>query len=175
MMSAISNLPSLSRLQLCLPQPQDHKPSITDKTMSSLSIMLSSLINLSHLDLNLSKNWRITNSGVIEVSRGLAQLTHLTSFQMNLRGTGISDVGLSHLMEAIQSLQHLSLLNLNLSRCAEVVDASKSIESVLRERISLVDVNLNIWDTGITGCAVANLRGIKETRQFQKFEINARS
>eukprot|EP01017_Pseudomicrothorax_dubius_P035778 TRINITY_DN5060_c0_g1_i3.p1 TRINITY_DN5060_c0_g1~~TRINITY_DN5060_c0_g1_i3.p1 ORF type:complete len:129 (+),score=9.46 TRINITY_DN5060_c0_g1_i3:643-1029(+) len=113
MMSAISNLPSLSRLQLCLPQPQDHKPSITDKTMSSLSIMLSSLINLSHLDLNLSKNWKITDSGVIEVSRGLAQLILLTSFLINLRDTGISDMGLSHLLQAIQSLQNLSLLHLN--------------------------------------------------------------
>eukprot|EP01017_Pseudomicrothorax_dubius_P031893 TRINITY_DN4119_c0_g1_i6.p1 TRINITY_DN4119_c0_g1~~TRINITY_DN4119_c0_g1_i6.p1 ORF type:complete len:248 (+),score=-5.97 TRINITY_DN4119_c0_g1_i6:66-809(+) len=172
--NAISRLNSLSHLQLHL--PADYYPfchvyernSLTDTTIMSMCTMLGSLIRLSHLDLDLKRNHMITDSEVIAVSRKLSQLTHLISFQINLRRTGISDDGVSHVMNAIQSLKQLNLLHLDLSSCQDVTDDGvPNIMNVIRARTSLIDIKVSVKWTSITQVGYDKLMSIRALRNLR--------
>eukprot|EP01017_Pseudomicrothorax_dubius_P028221 TRINITY_DN3341_c0_g1_i2.p1 TRINITY_DN3341_c0_g1~~TRINITY_DN3341_c0_g1_i2.p1 ORF type:complete len:169 (-),score=17.66 TRINITY_DN3341_c0_g1_i2:64-570(-) len=161
MTDAISSLSSLSHLQLHLYGDLEGQ-SITDKMMKSICAMLHSLISLSHLNLGLLSNYKITDSGMLDFSKGLCQLVHLISFQISLRDTQTSDEGVSHVMDAIQSLQHLSLLHLDLDGCRMVTDVGgHKIGEVVLARTSLIDVYVNVGRTGISEGGVANLRSVQ--------------
>eukprot|EP01017_Pseudomicrothorax_dubius_P018080 TRINITY_DN20135_c0_g1_i1.p1 TRINITY_DN20135_c0_g1~~TRINITY_DN20135_c0_g1_i1.p1 ORF type:complete len:339 (-),score=58.09 TRINITY_DN20135_c0_g1_i1:130-1089(-) len=167
MNNAISSSTSPSQLQI------DYTSSkITDVTLKSIATTIRPFTTLLHLEFNWWNVKGITDEGIIAVSEQLSQLARLISFKGYFAGTQLSDEGVTHLMNAIQPLQHLSCLHLYMSLCRKISDAGvDKILSLLQSRASIVDITFKLDSTGITFTGYEKLLLLESTRQFVNFEV----
>eukprot|EP01017_Pseudomicrothorax_dubius_P014971 TRINITY_DN17452_c0_g1_i1.p2 TRINITY_DN17452_c0_g1~~TRINITY_DN17452_c0_g1_i1.p2 ORF type:complete len:173 (-),score=43.40 TRINITY_DN17452_c0_g1_i1:76-594(-) len=171
-MKAIASLPSLVHLLISFSES-----SFTDEMVKSMCTILRPLTKLLSLKLFFVSSEIITDEGIIAVSELLSQLINLKSFLLdmdNYNETGkVSDVGVLHLVSAIQTLRHFSSLNLSLYGHTTLSDEStERLAELLLARVSIVEVVVNLLSSNVTKDGDAKLKSVEEARYFQTFGID---
>jgi len=91
---------------------------ISDKDLEFVaSNVLPCLSSLEKLSINFKGHREVTDTGVMAIARSIRPLTKLWRMNVDLCGTGVTDVGLRAYSESLKVLQQLQYLALNLEGC----------------------------------------------------------
>eukprot|EP01017_Pseudomicrothorax_dubius_P041413 TRINITY_DN6620_c0_g1_i1.p2 TRINITY_DN6620_c0_g1~~TRINITY_DN6620_c0_g1_i1.p2 ORF type:complete len:122 (-),score=28.19 TRINITY_DN6620_c0_g1_i1:115-480(-) len=116
----------------------------------------------------------VKDQGMIALSQALPRMSmDLKTFWLRLTNTGVSDVGVVALVDALLGVSHLSKLYLDLEECVAVTNAScDKFAELLSMSSSLNEISLHLEGTLITRDKAERVRRIKST-QLSSVEIRA--
>eukprot|EP01017_Pseudomicrothorax_dubius_P018532 TRINITY_DN2047_c0_g1_i2.p1 TRINITY_DN2047_c0_g1~~TRINITY_DN2047_c0_g1_i2.p1 ORF type:complete len:379 (-),score=48.87 TRINITY_DN2047_c0_g1_i2:91-1227(-) len=146
---------------------------IDDKALGLLGEALAARTAITHLSLNLSWLNLVGDVGVEALSQGINSLLHLSALTLSLSRSGVTDIGVSHLINSLASHANLSEFVLALDNCEGVTDESaKVILGFLMNGPTLKEFELFICNTGITFEGKALLGDPEIPRFFDSFRLS---
>eukprot|EP01017_Pseudomicrothorax_dubius_P041651 TRINITY_DN6682_c0_g1_i4.p1 TRINITY_DN6682_c0_g1~~TRINITY_DN6682_c0_g1_i4.p1 ORF type:complete len:265 (-),score=20.60 TRINITY_DN6682_c0_g1_i4:124-918(-) len=163
---AISSLSTLTQLRVWITHSN-----ITDMTMKSIASALRSLTSLTELDLGF---WitGITDDGVSSISCKISKLSQLTSLSLNFAFTRVSDYGIYGLLDNLSLLEKLSSICLFIDECRDITDeCAEEIAEFIRKRVSVKEVQISAFDSGITNAGRKAIKSVEATREFNRFIV----
>eukprot|EP00058_Branchiostoma_floridae_P023821 XP_002609311.1 hypothetical protein BRAFLDRAFT_86771 [Branchiostoma floridae] len=147
----LRNVPSLRFLNLA-------NTSLTEMSMDALRQALSHVPLLEELDL--SRNRKIGDNGIIRLSEGLASTLRLK--RLNLYDMGMSDTGLHQLVQAMKQLYNLRSLDLTLNKIGDA--GCQLLVSILHAMMARMPA-LRMFGLYNTGMEAAGFKAFMEAAE----------
>eukprot|EP01017_Pseudomicrothorax_dubius_P030586 TRINITY_DN3830_c0_g2_i1.p1 TRINITY_DN3830_c0_g2~~TRINITY_DN3830_c0_g2_i1.p1 ORF type:complete len:390 (+),score=33.25 TRINITY_DN3830_c0_g2_i1:281-1450(+) len=168
---SISELTTLTDLNI---EVYECPGQVTDRTFSKVANILSSLPNMSRLELEFGRS-HVTDNSIIELDKNIIHLRQLREFILGLGKTQVTDRSLCPLLRTLRDgeFPDLAEVAFGFDECVGVTNrTAEMIRDLLMNRTTVIDTTLWTWRSSIELNGIDSIHNVANNRRFHHIHMD---